>query len=137
MNEARKRPAAEIKGGQVKIGALIVDDEDDVRRLIRIIIEAANRGLFVSGEAANGHEALDQLDQCNPHVVVLDQMMPGMTGLETAELIRARRPRQPMILFTARLDADLRDQAEAAGIMISLSKERFNEIPAAIREARG
>jgi DNA-binding NarL/FixJ family response regulator len=120
----------------VEIGALIVDDEDDVRRLIRIIIEA-NRGLFVSGEAANGHEALDQLDQCNPHVVVLDQMMPGMTGLETAELIRARRPRQPMILCTANLDADLRDQAEAAGIKISLSKDHFNEIPAAIRAARG
>jgi CheY-like chemotaxis protein len=120
----------------LEIGALIVDDADDVRRLIRIIIEAANHELFVSGEAASGLDALDQLDECDPHVIVLDQMMPGMTGLETAAEIRTRRPGQPMILCSAYLDDELRGRAEKAGIEITLSKERFNEIPAAIREAK-
>jgi CheY-like chemotaxis protein len=121
----------------LEIGALIVDDAEDVRRLIRIVIETADRGLFVSGEAASGHEALAQIDDCDPAVVVLDQMMPGLTGLETAALIRARRPAQPMILCSAYLDDRLRDQAVAIGIEISLPKERFSEIPAAIQELGG
>jgi CheY-like chemotaxis protein len=120
----------------VEIGALIVDDAADVRRLIRIIIEAANRGLYVSGEAASGQEALEQLDDCDPQVVLLDQMMPGMTGLETAALIRAQRPAQAMVLCSAYLDDELEARALAAGIAISLSKERFHEIPIAIREAQ-
>jgi DNA-binding NarL/FixJ family response regulator len=119
----------------VEIGALIVDDAEDVRLLIRIVIEAANRGLFVSGEAANGQEALAQLDDCDPSVVILDQRMPGMTGLETAALIRARRPRQPMILCSAHLDDRLREEARAVGIAIAVPKERFDAIPEAMRDA--
>ena len=86
-------------------GILIVDDQEDIRHLIRMIVERANRGLFVTGEAADGQRALDQLDEADPSVVVLDQMMPGMNGLETAALIRERRPGQPMILCSAYLDA--------------------------------
>lgn len=121
----------------MEIGALIVDDAEDVRRLIRIIIEAVNQELFVSGEAASGREALAQLDECDPAVVVLDQMMPGLTGLETAALIKARRPDQPMILCSAYLDDRLRDAATEIGIQISLPKDRFAEIPKAMLELHG
>jgi CheY-like chemotaxis protein len=121
----------------METGALIVDDTADMRQLIRIIIETAGQGLFVSGEAASGNDALAQLDDCDPAVVVLDQMMPGLTGLETAALIRARRPQQSMILCSAYLDERLREQAVAAGVEISLPKERFFEIPAAMLELSG
>jgi CheY-like chemotaxis protein len=121
----------------LRTGALIVDDTADMRLLIRIIIEAADQGLFVSGEAESGKEALAQFDACDPAVVVLDQMMPGLTGLETAALIKARRPEQPMILCSAYLDDLLREQAVAVGIQISLPKERYAEIPAAMLELRG
>ena len=117
----------------MQIGALIVDDQEDVRLLIRMIIEAANRGLFVSGEAANGREALERIDECDPAVVVLDAMMPEIDGVATAELIRQRRPSQPMILCSAYLDDALRQKAEAAGISICLPKGEFAEIPAAVR----
>lgn len=91
----------------------------------------------MSGEAANGQDALVQLDQCDPAVVVLDQMMPGLTGLETAVLIRERRPDQPMILCSAYLDDRLREQAHAVGIQVALPKERYSEIPAAMLHLRG
>ena len=119
----------------MQIGALIVDDQEDVRLLIRMIIEAANRGLFVSGEAANGREALECIDDCDPAVVVLDAMMPDVDGVKTAELIRKRRPGQPMILCSAYLDDDLRRRAEKAGITVCLSKGEFENIPAAVRDA--
>jgi CheY-like chemotaxis protein len=136
-----RRSSAEVPprisgGRKLEIGALIVDDTEDIRRLVRIIIEAANRGLFVSGEAENGHEALAQLDECDPAVVVLDQMMPGMTGLETAALIRQRRPDQPMILYSAYLDDRLREEAKAVGIAIAVPKEEYASLPTAIRDAR-
>ena len=62
-------------------------------------------------------------------------MMPEIDGVATAELIRKRRPNQPMILCTAYLDDDLRQKAEAAGISICLPKGEFAEIPTAVREA--
>ena len=118
----------------MQIGALIVDDQEDVRLLIRMIIDAANSGLFVACEASNGHEALDRLDgACDPGVVLLDAMMPGIDGIETAARIRQRRPGQPMILCSAYIDDDLREKAEQVGIELCLTKEEFELIPSAIR----
>ena len=68
--------------GAVRV--LIVDDEDDMRALLRNLIEIANDGLSVAGEAADGHQAIHRWREAQPDVVVLDQRMPGVTGLETA-----------------------------------------------------
>jgi DNA-binding NarL/FixJ family response regulator len=119
------------------IGALIVDDQDDVRLLVRMIIEAANKGLFVSGEAASGQEAVERLDETDPAVVVVDEMMPGLSGIETASLILRRRPGQPIILCTAYLDAELVARASAAGIQVCLPKEQAADLPGTIRALIG
>ena len=121
--------------GAGRIGALIVEDDEDVRRLIRILIEAAGEGLFISGEASSGREALERLDACDPQVVVLDHVMPGLSGIETAARIRERRPDQRIILCSAYLDDELSEQADAAGIGTFLPKERLSEIPAVLRAA--
>jgi CheY-like chemotaxis protein len=117
----------------VEIGAFIVDDHEDMRVLIRTIIEAADFGLFVSGEAADAEEAIEAVDDVDPEVILMDEMMPGMSGLEAAALILRRRPGQRIILCSAYLDADLRDRAEAAGIEVCLTKSQLNEIPAVLR----
>jgi two-component system, chemotaxis family, chemotaxis protein CheY len=127
----------DVKGAEMHIGALIVDDQEDVRLLIRLIIDAANKGLFVACEARSGQEALDRLDGCDPEIVVLDAMMPGIDGLETAMRIRERRPGQPMILCSAYLDEPLRQKAEEAGIKVCLGKAEFQRIPEAIHEVVG
>jgi two-component system invasion response regulator UvrY len=115
------------------IGALIVDDQEDVRLLVRMIIEAANNGLFVSGEAASGQEAVERLDEIDPAVVVVDEMMPGLSGIETAIMILRRRPGQRIILCTAYLDDDLIERANAAGIQVCLPKEKAAALPGTIR----
>ena len=112
-----------------RIGTLIVDDEPDLRLLVRMAIEARNEGLYVSGEAANGADALEQLAHADPAVVVLDQMMPGMDGIETAGRILETRPGQPIVLFSAFLDDQLRHEAEATGIVACLPKNRMRELP--------
>lgn len=110
------------------IRTLIVDDEDDLRLLVRLAIEQRNEGLVVSGEAAAGDEALEQLDGADPTVVVLDQMMPGMDGLETAARILERRPGQLIVLYSAFLDPRLERQALAVGIAACVRKGRAKDL---------
>lgn len=119
----------------MRIGALLVDDYAEIRLLMRMVITSANEGLFVAGEAASGEEALALIDECDPKVVVLDQMMPGLSGLETAEAIRARRPDQAMVFCSAYLDDELRANAEALGIAEILAKEEIPNLPRAIQRA--
>jgi response regulator NasT len=118
----------------VQIGALLVDDEPDVRLLLRKMIEAENDGLFVAGEAADGNEAIDAVDRLNPSVIVLDERMPAMSGIEAAAIIRQRRPDQPIVLCTAHLDDELRERASAVGITTCVAKREIATIPRVLRD---
>jgi CheY-like chemotaxis protein len=117
-----------------EIRTLIVDDEDDLRLLLRLAIERRNEGLTVAGEAAAGAAALEQLDEVDPTVVVLDQMMPGMDGLETARRILERRPGQLIVLYSAFMDADLEAQAKATGITACMRKGKAKELAEFVHE---
>src|SRR5437660_57740 len=78
--------------------ALIVDDDDDMRFLLRVLIEAANEGLAVAGEARTAGEAVEQWREHQPDVVVLDNRMPDGSGLDVAAEILAEQPDQSIIL---------------------------------------
>ena len=112
--------------------ALIVDDDDDMRFLVRTIIEAANEGLAVAGEARDGEEAVERWRSVRPDVVVLDYRMPGRTGLDVAAEILAEQPDQSIILFSAYLDDDTRQRADDLGVRACLSKDAYDELPAAL-----
>jgi DNA-binding NarL/FixJ family response regulator len=116
------------------IPTLIVDDDEDVLMLVRLVIETANEGLSVAGEAPDGTSAVELCDDVRPSVIVLDQMMPGMTGIETARAIRERHPGIPIVLFSAYLDERLRSEASDAGIDVSLPKDDVQRIPDVLRE---
>ena len=73
---------------------LIVDDETVVRDLVRIILEG--RGYSVCC-AANGREALDQIQASRPDLVVLDLMMPVLNGWGVIEELR-RTPGSPPVV---------------------------------------
>ena len=112
---------------------LIVDDQADIRLLVRTLITAANRELRVAGEAASGEEALRWLETDTATVVVLDHTMPGMTGIETARRMRLTHPALRILLFTAYLSPDVRRDAESAGVTYCLGKEQVVDIAAAVR----
>lgn len=111
------------------IPTLIVDDEEDVRSLVRMVLEAANEGLVVSGEAADGAEALERWREERPVAVVLDQRMPGMSGLEVAQHMLAENPQQAIILFSAFLDRATRDEARRLGVRTCLDKTQVARLP--------
>jgi two-component system, NarL family, response regulator LiaR len=111
------------------VSALVVDDEADVRLLVRLGIDAHNGGLYVCGEADSGPAALDMLLESRPDVVVLDQMMPGMDGLETTAHLREIAPDIRIVLFSAFLDDDLEQRAARAGVSACLLKTNASDLP--------
>jgi DNA-binding NarL/FixJ family response regulator len=116
---------------------LIVDDELDMRMLVRLVIEMANNGLSIIGEAADGEEALRvwrDLEEPEPDVVILDNRMPELTGLEVARQILAERPSQLILLYSAFLDDAVRAKAAEIGIARCVSKHELDQLPALINE---
>jgi YesN/AraC family two-component response regulator len=113
-------------------GVLVVDDESDIRVLIEAVIARANEGLKVVGKATNGVEAIEQWRQTDPDVILLDQQMPHMTGLETAEAILAEQPDQRIILYSAYLDDDTHRKASELGIRACVPKGDLSRIPEAL-----
>jgi two-component system, NarL family, nitrate/nitrite response regulator NarL len=100
------------------LSTLIVDDEGEIRHLLRIMIEYSEQDLEVAGEAADGEECLRMWRATAPDVVVLDQQMPGLSGLEVAEIILGERPDQAIVLFTANADAGTVESAADLGVMV-------------------
>jgi DNA-binding NarL/FixJ family response regulator len=122
---------------EIPVTAFVIDDQDDIRFLISQQIKLSGDGVEVVAEAADGETALQMLrdmDEGVPTVVVLDWMMPGLNGVETAKAIRKARPGVRIILCSA-FDGDaVQDQASDAGIDMFLPKEQISEIPALIKQ---
>lgn len=115
---------------------LIVDDELDMRLLVRLVIELANEGLKVIGEAGDGQEAVElfrSLEEPDPDVVILDNRMPNVSGLEAAEQILDERPDQIVILYSAFLTPEVRAKAAEIGVTACLAKQEIESVPDTIR----
>jgi two-component system, NarL family, nitrate/nitrite response regulator NarL len=124
------------------IRVLLVDDEPDMRMLVRLMLERT-ADIDVIGEAASGEEAVDQAVALSPDCLLLDYMMPGsIDGIETTRRIRSKGPngRQAgpgIVMFTAWSTPELRELAVGVGVDRVLSKDEFSQVAAAIREASG
>jgi CheY-like chemotaxis protein len=102
------------------IRVMVVDDTDHVRRMLRAMLELD--GFEVVAEAEGGLTAVEQVGVADPDVVVIDYKMPDLDGLAAAERIRADRPDQVMILYTAFIDDELRQRAAEVGVAVCLGK---------------
>ncbi len=70
-----------------KVKALVVDDEPDIVKIVKISLELAN---FEVIEAYSGEECLKKLSEgVLPDIILLDIMMPGISGYETCKRIRS------------------------------------------------
>ena len=94
---------------------LIVEDQADIRKLIRMTLEFEPYEIH---EAADGTEGLRLADQVKPDLILLDVMMPGeFNGLQVCTRIRANPSLRdtPVVLLTARGQNQDRDAGEQAG----------------------
>jgi DNA-binding NarL/FixJ family response regulator len=109
--------------------ALIVDDDDRVRGLVHLVIDLADSGIEVVAEASSAAEGLRRWREERPEVIVLDDQMPGGTGLVLAETILAECPSQRVILFSATLDERTLARAEVLGVYACVAKEKVADLP--------
>lgn len=97
------RRIAHFDGPAPKI--LLVEDEDQLRRVMKDLLEREGFAIF---EAGDGVQALDQVDRIRPDAVVLDLNLPRLDGFQVLERLRAREGTQklPVIVLTAQGDEE-------------------------------
>lgn len=111
---------------------LVVDDSGYARlRLRRFLLQQGFGHVF---EAADGDEAMALFTRHHPRVVLLDQIMRGREGLETARLLLASDPDVQIIMLTAVTDRSLHEAALKTGIQRVLPKMDLEALGAALRE---
>ena len=116
-----------------RITTLLVDDEPDIRLIMRMAIELENRELSIVGEAENGEQAVRCARELSPTVVVLDVRMPHVDGLSAAQQILADNPEQAIVLCSAHLDPALRSLARKIGIRECVDKLELPDIAKVVR----
>ena len=105
---------------------LVIDDEENIRRVTRLTLEAAG---YEVGEAGDGEKGLELFgDGSGWDVVLLDQRMPGVDGLEALRLIKGRSPGARVIMVTAYASIELAVEAMKLGSSDFVRKPMTPEI---------
>lgn len=93
---------------------LVVDDNEDSRFLLRKRL-GNKRQFQIVGEASNGSEAVDLVQELEPDIVIMDVRMPGMGGVEATRQIKERFPHISVLAYSAFGDLEQMDAMREAG----------------------
>ncbi len=108
---------------RISLGAkiLVVDDEPNVLRMVSYALQAEGYDVVV---APNGAEALSKVQTEAPDLVILDDMMPDMTGVEVCEQLRKRQETAdlPIIMLSAKMQVSDKIKGLEAGADEYLTK---------------
>lgn len=116
-----------------KIRVFIVDDHPLIRNGLAVMIDAED-DLERVGEAGSGEEALRMLPALAPDVVLMDQVMGGIDGIETTEMLKKQLPDTKFVILTSLVEPALVRRAIGSGAKGFLLKTASaHELVAAIR----
>jgi EAL domain-containing protein (putative c-di-GMP-specific phosphodiesterase class I)/nitrogen-specific signal transduction histidine kinase len=120
-------PAPEISTGPDGHGELIlvVDDEDDIRTILRNVLTGSGYRVLEASDSAGALAVLSRAGS-TVDLVVNDMTMPGMDGLETIRALRGVRPDVPIVVITGLPTQALSDEAAQLGIQHVLAKPFSN-----------
>jgi NarL family two-component system response regulator LiaR len=120
---------------ELPIRVLLVDDHDMVRIGLKTVL-AASDDMTLVGEASDGEEAIHLCERFQPHVVLMDLLMPKMDGVAATEVIHKRWPQTHIIALTSFKEKEYVEGALKAGAMSYLLKNvSAEELSAAIHRA--
>lgn len=104
------------------IKILIADDYPPVREVLSTYFSYYTNDLRVIGEANNGEEALQLVEDLNPDVVLMDISMPIMDGLQATQMLRKKKENLIIITFTSHQDSSFTQLACEAGANAHITK---------------
>lgn len=113
---------------------VIVDDASFIREIIKTL--ASKQNWTVVGEAENGLEALSIIFETQPDVVILDLVMPKLSGLEVAKQVLRRQPDLPIVALSTMANEETMGEALESGVVSYITKPFENwTLINAVREA--
>ncbi len=104
---------------------VLADDHAVVRAGLRSLIEGEITCQVV-GEAGNGPEALALVERLQPDLLVVDLMMPGLSGLEVARQVRQTTPNTRVVILSMHADESYVREALRLGVTAYVLKEAFS-----------
>jgi DNA-binding NarL/FixJ family response regulator len=116
---------------------LLADDQTLIRQGIRLLLEIET-DIQVVGQAANGREAVQQVESLHPDVVLMDVRMPEMDGVEATRTLTSRYPEVKVIILTTFEDDETVFEGLKAGARGYLLKDiSSEEMAEAVRKVAG
>ncbi|MGM9951449.1 MAG: response regulator, partial [Lysinibacillus sp.] len=113
---------------------IVVADDHEMVRIGIVAYLSAQADMEVIGEAADGAEAVDKVLALRPDIVLLDNVMPNMTGVEAATEILRKWPEAKIMMVTSFLDDDkVYPALEAGAVSYLLKTSNAKQIADAIR----
>jgi DNA-binding response OmpR family regulator len=133
MNSRTQGSLIDTPGALLMAHILVVDDEADVLEALRLILEDAEHDVSM---ATSGEEALEMIARQQPDLVILDIIMPGVTGIEVCRRIRSDpfTSRLPILFLTAKgRPGDIVQGLTAGGDDYLVKPFEVIELPARVR----
>lgn len=100
---------------------IVVDDYGELRSLVVAFLNAYSP-FQVVGEAQNGSEAVEMVEQFKPQIVLMDILMPVMDGLTATRLIKEQHPEVFVILYSGSEDEENIQKIKEVGADLHLTK---------------
>jgi len=99
---------------------MVVDDSPFASKQIKDIVE--ENGYEVIGYAKNGEEGVRMYDELKPDIVILDIIMPGIDGLETAQILMKNNPKVKILMLSSLCDAGTLEEVKGIGLKFLIPK---------------
>jgi len=111
---------------------LIADDSHSFRHSLHGLLEQ-NPGWEVCAEAVDGVDAVAKAQQCKPDIMIFDFFMPGMTGVEAAQVLSRVLPAVPILIITLYITAQLIVLAKSAGAKGAAQKSDTGQVVSGVK----
>ena len=99
---------------------MVVDDSPFASKQIKDIVE--ENGYEVIGYAKNGEDGVRMFDELKPDIVIMDIIMPGIDGLETAQIILKKHPTAKIMMLSSLCDAGTLEEVKSIGLKYLIPK---------------
>lgn len=105
---------------------LVIDDSPFASKQIKDTVE--DSGYEVIGYARNGEEGIKMYDELHPDIVILDIIMPGIDGIETAKILLEHDPKIAIMMLSSLCDAGTLEEIKEIGLKYLLPKPWENDV---------